>query len=107
MDLGVVNAQDKGYLSGSVFLDGSSLQEQEAAPQLRSYLCLTMFTCLCPAYPVNIVALVFAIMVRDIFIHSCASTGILKVESVSSPCIDNLTRVPFMTPRACSKQQLQ
>uniref|UniRef100_A0A3Q3IDB3 Uncharacterized protein n=1 Tax=Monopterus albus TaxID=43700 RepID=A0A3Q3IDB3_MONAL len=45
------------------FFDHSSIGEHEPPPLLRSYLCLTIFTCFCPAYPVNIVALVFSIMV--------------------------------------------
>lgn len=63
MALGTLNSQVKSSLSGSAFLDGGSMKEQEPPPPLRSYLCLTIFTCFCPAYPVNIVALVFSIMV--------------------------------------------
>lgn len=63
MALGTLNSQVKSSLSGSAFLDDGSMKEQEPAPPLRSYLCLTIFTCFCPAYPVNIVALVFSIMV--------------------------------------------
>uniref|UniRef100_A0A667YIS8 Transmembrane protein 233 n=1 Tax=Myripristis murdjan TaxID=586833 RepID=A0A667YIS8_9TELE len=54
----------KSSLSGSAFFDHGSLGEQEPPPPVRSYLCLTIFTCFCPAYPVNIVALVFSIMSR-------------------------------------------
>ncbi|KAJ8395648.1 hypothetical protein AAFF_G00031290 [Aldrovandia affinis] len=32
---------------------------------LRSYLFLTILTCFCPAYPVNIVALVFSVLSRN------------------------------------------
>ena len=63
MALGVLNPQVKSSMSGSVFFDRGSIEEQEPPPPLRSYLCLTIFTCFCPAYPVNIVALVFSIMV--------------------------------------------
>ncbi|XP_035515159.1 transmembrane protein 233 isoform X1 [Morone saxatilis] len=49
-------------------LDGSSdhLKNREAQeiPPLRNYLCLTMFTCFCPAWPVNIVALVFSVLAQ-------------------------------------------
>lgn len=62
MALGVLNSQLKSSLSGSAFFDHVSVQEPPPPP-LRSYLCLTIFTCFCPAYPVNIVALVFSIMV--------------------------------------------
>ncbi|XP_030276925.1 transmembrane protein 233 isoform X2 [Sparus aurata] len=65
MALGVLNPQVKSSLSGSVFFDRGSIAEQEPPPPLRSYLCLTIFTCFCPAYPVNIVALVFSIMSRN------------------------------------------
>ncbi|XP_041809399.1 transmembrane protein 233-like [Chelmon rostratus] len=61
----VLNPQVKSSLSGSAFFDRSSIEEQEPPPPLRSYLCLTIFTCFCPAYPVNIVALVFSIMSRN------------------------------------------
>ncbi|XP_034726386.1 transmembrane protein 233-like isoform X1 [Etheostoma cragini] len=65
MALGVLNSQVKNSLSGSVFFDRGSIEEQTPPPPLRSYLCLTIFTCFCPAYPVNIVALVFSIMSRN------------------------------------------
>ncbi|XP_034441698.1 transmembrane protein 233 [Hippoglossus hippoglossus] len=65
MALKVLNPQVKGSLSGSMFLDHGFIEEQKPPPPLRSYLCLTIFTCFCPAYPVNIVALVFSIMSRN------------------------------------------
>ncbi|XP_072289388.1 transmembrane protein 233 [Eucyclogobius newberryi] len=33
-------------------------------PPLRNYLCLTMVTCFCPAWPINIVALVFSVLAQ-------------------------------------------
>lgn len=66
MALRTLNPQVKSSLSASAFLDGISAGEQEPPFPLRSYLCLTIFTCFCPAYPVNIVALVFSIMVRKL-----------------------------------------
>ncbi|KAF3696092.1 Transmembrane protein 233 Dispanin subfamily B member 2 [Channa argus] len=39
-------------------------REAQEIPPLRSYLCLTMFTCFCPAWPINIVALVFSVMAQ-------------------------------------------
>ncbi|XP_029947224.1 transmembrane protein 233 [Salarias fasciatus] len=65
MTLAMLNPQVKSSLSGSRFLDAGPTEEQEPPPPLRSYLCLTIFTCFCPAYPVNIVALVFSIMSRN------------------------------------------
>ncbi|XP_077384801.1 transmembrane protein 233 [Festucalex cinctus] len=62
MALGVLNEEVKSSLSESNFCDNSSTEEKE--PPLKSYLILTIFTCFCPAYPVNIVALVFSIMSR-------------------------------------------
>ncbi|XP_041792421.1 transmembrane protein 233 [Chelmon rostratus] len=43
-------------------LDGN--REAREIPPLRNYLCLTMFTCFCPAWPVNIVALVFSVLAQ-------------------------------------------
>ncbi|XP_040059230.2 transmembrane protein 233 isoform X1 [Gasterosteus aculeatus] len=63
MSLGELHSQVKSPLGGSVFFDPGS--EEEAPPPLSSYLCLTIFTCFCPAYPVNIVALIFSIMSRS------------------------------------------
>lgn len=70
MSLGVLNPQVKSSLSGSAFFACGSIEEQEPPPPLRSYLCLTIFTCFCPAYPVNIVALVFSIMVSMGYIYT-------------------------------------
>ncbi|CAN9512420.1 unnamed protein product [Ophioblennius macclurei] len=65
MALAILNPQVKSSLSGSRFLEVGPTEEQGPPPPLRSYLCLTIFTCFCPAYPVNIVALVFSIMSRN------------------------------------------
>ncbi|XP_071750509.1 transmembrane protein 233 [Centroberyx gerrardi] len=65
MALRVLTSDVKSSLNGSTFLYHSSIEEQEPPPPLRSYLCLTIFTCFCPAYPINIVALVFSIMSRN------------------------------------------
>ncbi|CAM4563629.1 transmembrane protein 233 [Lepidochelys kempii] len=42
----------------------SSVQHEppQAAPMPKSYLVLSIFSCFCPAYPINIVAFVFSIM---------------------------------------------
>uniref|UniRef100_A0A3Q0SK95 Transmembrane protein 233 n=1 Tax=Amphilophus citrinellus TaxID=61819 RepID=A0A3Q0SK95_AMPCI len=37
-------------------------EEAREIPPMRSYLWLTMFTCFCPAWPINIVALVFSVL---------------------------------------------
>ncbi|XP_028270596.1 transmembrane protein 233-like [Parambassis ranga] len=38
--------------------------EAQEIPPMRNYLCLTMFTCFCPAWPINIVALVFSVLAQ-------------------------------------------
>ncbi|XP_061731311.1 transmembrane protein 233 [Nerophis ophidion] len=63
MALGVLPPAEKSSPGETECLDSSSTQEVE--PPLRSYLLLSMFSCLCPAYPVNIVALVFSLMSRS------------------------------------------
>ncbi|XP_041638537.1 transmembrane protein 233 [Cheilinus undulatus] len=69
MSLGVLHSQVKSSLSGSPFLDRGFIEEQGPPPPLHSYLWLTICTCFCPAYPVNIVALVFSIMSRNCYYH--------------------------------------
>ncbi|XP_024915578.1 transmembrane protein 233 isoform X2 [Cynoglossus semilaevis] len=69
MTLAALNPHVKSSLNGSAFFDHRSTEDQEPPPPLRSYLCLTLFTCFCPAYPVNIVALVFSIMSRNSYDH--------------------------------------
>ncbi|CAJ1051536.1 transmembrane protein 233-like [Xyrichtys novacula] len=64
MSFGALTSPGKSSLNGSGFFDIGSTEDQEPPPPLRSYLCLTIFTCFCPAYPVNIVALVFSVMSR-------------------------------------------
>ncbi|KAL3976180.1 beta-1,3-N-acetylglucosaminyltransferase 3 [Sarotherodon galilaeus] len=54
-------------------LDGSSdfVKNEEAReiPPMRNYLWLTMFTCFCPAWPINIVALVFSVLAQKSYTH--------------------------------------
>ncbi|XP_028970016.1 transmembrane protein 233 [Esox lucius] len=55
----------KSALNGSADFDRLSyVGEQPSPPPLQNYLWLTILTCFCPAYPVNIVALVFSILSR-------------------------------------------
>ncbi|XP_075961107.1 transmembrane protein 233-like [Anarhichas minor] len=52
----------KSSLDGSAdYLKCGMAQE---IPPLRNYLCLTMFTCFCPAWPINIVALIFSVLAQ-------------------------------------------
>ncbi|XP_067406386.1 transmembrane protein 233 [Emydura macquarii macquarii] len=37
-------------------------ERPRAQPQPKNYLALSIFSCFCPAYPINIVAFVFSIM---------------------------------------------
>ncbi|XP_042337437.1 transmembrane protein 233-like isoform X1 [Plectropomus leopardus] len=53
----------KSSLNGSA--DHLKSGEAQEIPPLRNYLCLTMFTCFCPAWPINIVALAFSMMNRE------------------------------------------
>lgn len=39
---------------------------EEDIPMPKNYLWLSIFSCFCPAYPINIVALVFSIMVSGL-----------------------------------------
>ncbi|KAL2092296.1 hypothetical protein ACEWY4_012094 [Coilia grayii] len=41
------------------------LGESQEPPPLKNYIFLTIFTCFCPAWPINIVALVFSIMAQS------------------------------------------
>ncbi|XP_023664030.1 transmembrane protein 233-like [Paramormyrops kingsleyae] len=63
ISLEVVQPSSKGSWNGS--LNHSLVDEECQVPPLRSYLLFTIFTCFCPAYPVNIVALVFSAMSRN------------------------------------------
>ncbi|XP_050965926.1 transmembrane protein 233-like [Labeo rohita] len=55
----------KGSLNGSMDLYHSWFGSTTPRPPLRNYLLLTILTCFCPAYPVNILALVFSVMSRN------------------------------------------
>ncbi|KAM7145275.1 transmembrane protein 233 [Macrochelys suwanniensis] len=41
---------------------GAQHEPPRAAPRPKNYLVLSIFSCFCPAYPINIVAFVFSIM---------------------------------------------
>ncbi|KAJ8379442.1 hypothetical protein SKAU_G00002200 [Synaphobranchus kaupii] len=60
MSHGVVRSDVKSPLDGS--RDQGLGGEGQEPPPLRNYLVLTIFTCFCPAYPINIVALVFSVL---------------------------------------------
>ncbi|XP_035518206.1 transmembrane protein 233-like [Morone saxatilis] len=110
MALGVLNSQVKSSLSGSAFFDCGSIEEQEPPPPLRSYLCLTIFTCFCPAYPVNIVALVFSIMSRNSYyqgdydgswrlgrnaLYVAVASIIIGLLIIATTCIVHFTTIDF------------
>uniref|UniRef100_A0A3Q3KY43 Transmembrane protein 233 n=1 Tax=Labrus bergylta TaxID=56723 RepID=A0A3Q3KY43_9LABR len=110
MSLGVLNSQVKNSLSGSVFFDHGSIEEQGPPPPLRSYLCLTIFTCFCPAYPVNIVALVFSIMSRNSYyqrdydgsrrlgknaLYVAVASIIIGLLIIATSCIVHFTTMDF------------
>ncbi|XP_062310896.1 transmembrane protein 233 [Osmerus eperlanus] len=50
-------------LDGSVDQLGSA--EAQDIPPLKNYLCFTILTCFCPAWPINIVALVFSVLSQN------------------------------------------
>ncbi|MCJ8735447.1 hypothetical protein PDJAM_G00247370 [Pangasius djambal] len=52
----------KGSIDGSVDQSLERGTDGETPPPLRNYIFLTIFTCFCPAWPINIVALVFSMM---------------------------------------------
>ncbi|XP_062410206.1 transmembrane protein 233-like [Sardina pilchardus] len=65
MALGMPHSDAKSSLNGSAAdMEQSWDAEGPPPPPMQSYLLLTIFTCFCPAYPVNIVALVFSLMSR-------------------------------------------
>ncbi|KAK6483655.1 transmembrane protein 233 [Huso huso] len=72
----VVNSDVKSALDNSP--ETVIRDEAQQAPPPKNYLLLTLFTCFCPAYPVNIVALVFSVMV---------STANLRPEDLHGPCL--------------------
>uniref|UniRef100_A0A673FS43 Transmembrane protein 233 n=1 Tax=Sinocyclocheilus rhinocerous TaxID=307959 RepID=A0A673FS43_9TELE len=55
----------KSSLNGSMDVHHSWFGSTTPRPPLRNYLLLTILTCFCPAYPVNILALVFSVMVSQ------------------------------------------
>ncbi|KAG7331952.1 hypothetical protein KOW79_003786 [Hemibagrus wyckioides] len=52
----------KDSIDGSVDQSLERGIDGETPPPLRNYIFLTIFTCFCPAWPINIVALVFSMM---------------------------------------------
>ncbi|XP_066545975.1 transmembrane protein 233-like isoform X2 [Amia ocellicauda] len=62
MSVTVVSSDVKSTLDQDKELAGEGEEQAPEVPPPRNYLILTIFTCFCPAYPVNIVALVFSVM---------------------------------------------
>ncbi|XP_043924514.1 transmembrane protein 233 [Protopterus annectens] len=60
MSQAAVNSDLKRALENSPETEIDEETQQE--PQPRNFLLLTILTCFCPAYPINIVAFVFSIM---------------------------------------------
>ncbi|RVE72957.1 hypothetical protein OJAV_G00044030 [Oryzias javanicus] len=98
----VLNSQEKS----SVFDHGSA----EAPPPLRSYLCLTVLACFCPAHPVNIVGLVYCLMSRRSYYQGdyegsrrlgrnalCVSVAsiIIGLLIIAITCIVHFTRMEY------------
>ncbi|XP_065104020.1 transmembrane protein 233 [Paramisgurnus dabryanus] len=64
MSSGVQQSDEKSTRSidGSISDSFVMNAESQGPPPLRNYIFLTIFTCFCPAWPINIVALVFSLM---------------------------------------------
>ncbi|XP_062038260.1 transmembrane protein 233 isoform X3 [Lepus europaeus] len=58
------NSDFKRALDSSPEANTEDDKTEEDAPMPKNYLWLTIVACFCPAYPINIVALVFSIMMR-------------------------------------------
>ncbi len=77
MSPGLQRSEEKTNCS----IDGSSdhsigrCAEAHGTPPLKNYLFLTIFTCFCPAWPINIVALVFSLMVSRKYIFLILWSG--------------------------------
>lgn len=59
---------------------------EEDMPAPNNYLWLTIASCFCPAYPVNIVALVFSIMVSGMGTKNSCKREIREVLSLIAIC---------------------
>ncbi|KAI4896340.1 hypothetical protein NFI96_025919 [Prochilodus magdalenae] len=64
MSPGIPRSEEKTRRSIDGSLDHSLGRgvEAEGPPPLKNYIFFTIFTCFCPAWPINIVALVFSMM---------------------------------------------
>ncbi|XP_056585941.1 transmembrane protein 233 [Triplophysa dalaica] len=64
MSSGVQKSDEKsrGSIDGSINNSFGMTAESQEPPPLKNYIFLTIFTCFCPAWPINIVALVFSLM---------------------------------------------
>ncbi|KAG7476724.1 hypothetical protein MATL_G00086030 [Megalops atlanticus] len=108
MSLGVVRSDVKSSWSRS--LDHSLDAEPQEPPPLRSYLLLTIFTCFCPAYPVNIVALVFSVLSRNSYdqgdyegsrrlgrkaLHVAIASIVIGILIIAIFCIVHFTTMDF------------
>uniref|UniRef100_A0A8B9H4M0 Transmembrane protein 233 n=1 Tax=Astyanax mexicanus TaxID=7994 RepID=A0A8B9H4M0_ASTMX len=64
MSPGIPRSEEKTKRSIDGSLDHSLGRgvEADGPPPLKNYIILTIFTCFCPAWPINIVALAFSVM---------------------------------------------
>ncbi|XP_063029133.1 transmembrane protein 233 isoform X2 [Melospiza melodia melodia] len=65
------------------------LPDEPPPPRPKNYLLLSILSCFCPAYPVNIVAFVFAVMVQSPSSVLCPSTFQQKMSGTENwtPCL--------------------
>ncbi|KAL2100167.1 hypothetical protein ACEWY4_004561 [Coilia grayii] len=108
---GMLRSDVKSSLNGSADLEQSWDGEAPSPPpHLQSYLLLTIFTCFCPAYPVNIVALVFSLLSRNSYeigdydgsrrlgrkaLHMGIASIIIGILIIIVFCTVHLTRLDF------------
>lgn len=60
------NSDFKRALDSSPEANTEDDKTEEDVPMPKNYLWLAIFSCFCPAYPINIVAFVFSIMVSGL-----------------------------------------
>ena len=83
-------SDSKGALDSSspeAYTEDDKTEEDMPAP--NNYLWLTIFSCFCPAYPVNIVALVFSIMVSWVGTKGSCKGEIRAVLSIITDAVNH------------------
>ncbi|XP_066499629.1 transmembrane protein 233 [Hoplias malabaricus] len=112
MSPGIPRSEEKMRRSIDGSLDHSlgTGVEGGGPPPLRNYIFLTIFTCFCPAWPINIVALVFSMMSQSSYdnedydgsqrlgrkaLHMGIASFIIGVLIITIFCIVHFTTKPI------------